>query len=223
MITKRRVSVVVLLAILVSIAVLSVAQASNPPSLGQPTYIVEQRPNGYLRVRVQVNLADHAARDRYAAQQRVEALRLARTGTGSVPVQITFIRPLSIEELHLLAQRTRMVAELVLFEARDADQGLHTVAARGNGANVVDLDSLGSGLNARSLRLIEATAMRGTVPASASGLGQLATDARVYLPDVTTHQLAIEVAARYGVSVDKVQVSLPTPHWYLRTERKEEP
>lgn len=39
------------------------------------------------------------------------------------------------------------------------------------------------------------------------------------LPDVTPHQLAIEVAARYGVGVDKVQVSVPTPHWYLSTER----
>jgi len=61
--------------------------------------------------------------------------------------------------------------------------------------------------------------MRGTVPASASGLGQLASDERIYIPDVTPYQLAVEVAARYGLSVDKVQVSVPTPHWYLSAER----
>lgn len=219
MATKRSLVVVILIAALVGMAALSVAHASNPPPPDQPAYTVEQLPCGYLRVRVQVDLADRAARDRYAAQQRAEALVLARSGIGSVPVQVTFARPLSVEELRLLAQYTGLVAELVIFEARDVNQKQHTVAARGTGANLIDLDSLIPGLNMRDLHLVGVTAVRGTVPASVSGLGQLATDARVYVPDVTPYRLATEVAARYGVEVDKVQVSVPTPHWYISAER----
>lgn len=136
---------------------------------------------------------------------------------GRVPVQVTFAHPLSVEELRLLTQRTGLVADLVIFEARDASYGLHTVAARGTGVDVIDLGNLAPGLDSRGLRLVGATAVRGIVPAS--GLAQLATDERVYLPDVTPHRLAVEVAARYGVSVDKVQVSVPTPHWYISAGR----
>lgn len=219
MATKRSLVVVILIAALVGMAALSVAHASNPPPPDQPAYTVDQLPCGYLRVQVQVDLADRAARDRYAAQQRAEALVLARSGIGSVPVQVTFARPLSVEELRLLAQHTGLVAELVIFEARDVNQKQHTVAARRTGANLIDLNSLIPGLNMRDLQLVGVTAVRGTVPASVSGLGQLATDARVYVPDVTPYRLATEMAARYGVEVDKVQVSVPTPHWYISAER----
>lgn len=215
---KRSLVVVILIAALVSIAALSVAYASNPPPPDQPAYTVEQLPCGYLRVRVQVDLADRAARDHYAAQQRAEAMALAHSGIGSVPVQVTFARPLSVEELRLLAQHTGLVAEWVIFEARDVNQKQHTVAARGTGADIIDLNNL-PGLDEHSLHLVGVTAVRGTVPGSASGLGQLAIDARVYVPDVTPYRLATEVAARYGVEVDKVQVSIPTPHWYISAER----
>ncbi|OIO90947.1 MAG: hypothetical protein AUK03_12165 [Anaerolineae bacterium CG2_30_64_16] len=219
MITKRLLIAITLIASLISITVLTTAHANNLASSDQPEYAVEQRPNGHLRIRVQVNLADRVERDHYASRQRAEAMALARSGVGSVPVQITFVRPLSIAEMQLLAQRTGLVAELVIFEARDANQGQHTVAVGGNGGDLVDLDSLSPDLEVRSLRLVGVTAMRGTVPASASGLGQLASDERIYIPDVTPYQLAVEVAARYGLSVDKVQVSVPTPHWYLSAER----
>ena len=216
MATKRSLAVVILVAALVSIAALSAAHAGNTAS--EPTYIVEPLPNGRLRVRVQVDLTDRVARDRYSSQQRAEALALAHSGIGSIPMQITFTHPLSVEDLRLWAQRTGLAAELVIFEARDANQKQHTVAARGIGVDIVDLDNLAPGLDARDLHLVGVTAMRGTVPTSE--LEQLATDPRVYIPDVMPYRVAIEVAARFDVDVDKVEVSVPTPHWYISSERR---
>lgn len=190
------------------------------PSSDQPFYTVEQRPDGYLRVYVDVSLEDPVARDHYAAQQRSEAARLARLGVGDVPIQITFARPLPIDELRSLVQRTGLGADLVIFEARDSANGLHTVAVPGSGLDVVDLDSLAPVLIEHGpLRIVGATVVSGMVSASEDGLGKLAADPLVYLPDVTAYRLMAEVAARYGVSPDRIQVSLPSPHWYLSTER----
>jgi len=96
---------------------------------------------------VQVDLASRTARDRYAVQQRKEALALARSNSGEdIPVQLTFARPLSIDELHTLAQDTDLALELIIFEARDPNQEQHTVAARGAGTGLADSDSLKFGI-----------------------------------------------------------------------------
>lgn len=214
--TKISRILIVFLVAAISVATVSVAYASKPQS-EEVSYTVEQRPNGYLRVRAQVNLADRGVRERYAEQQLAEALALARSGAGNVSLQVTFIRPLSVEELRLLSRQTNLIADLITIEARDASNGLHTVFVRGTGSDIVDLQALTPGLEARALRLVGIMVVRGTIPAS--GLGQLSSDPRVYVPDVTPHRLATRIAAQYGVSVDKVQVSVPAPHWHLSAER----
>lgn len=211
----KRLLIAIAFIVIAGAAIFNVVQASDGPP-----YTIEQLPCGTLRVRVRVDLASRTARNRYAAQQRKEALALARSNSGEqIPVQITFARPLPIDELRTLAQDTDLDLELIIFEARDPDQEQHTVAARGAGTGLADPDSLKSGLDMRDLQLVGVTAARGTVPASSTELGELATDERVYIPDVTPYLLATEVATQRGVEVGQVQVSVPTPHWYISVQR----
>src|SRR5690606_18801395 len=95
--------------------------------------------------------------------------------------------------------------------------GLHTVFARATGADVVDTHSLAPLLSPRSLRLIGIAVVQGRV--NASGLAQLSAHPAVYIPDITAYRLIPEVAARYGVKPDRVQVTVPTPFWYLSSSR----
>jgi hypothetical protein len=212
---KKRLLIAVAFVVIVCTAIFSVVHASGDG----PPYTVEQLPCGALRVHVQVDLVSRAARDRYAAQQRQEALALARSNRDEdIPVQLTFAHPLSIDELRTLAQDTDLALELILLEARDPNHEQHTVAARGAGTGLANPDSLKSGLDARNLQLVGVTAARGIVAASGTGLEKLATDERIYLPDVTPYLLATEVAAQHDVEVGQVQVSVPTPHWYISAE-----
>lgn len=218
MITRRSLVWVVLTVLLASGAIIGAVYAKSPSWEDWP-YTVEQRPNGQLRVRVDVDMASRTVRDAYAKQQRSAALALASSHAGTVPVQVTFARPLSVEEAQDLAQSTGLTADMVIFEARDATEGLHTVGTRGTEPGLVDTDSLKPDLEQRGLRLIGITMVQGTVPASTEGLGRLASDERVYLPDVMAHLLAGKVAAHRGVDVRTVQVSVPSPHWHLSAER----
>jgi hypothetical protein len=183
-------------------------------------YTVEETSCGSIRVRVEADLSTHKARERYAVQQREKALEVVRSNKGeSIPVQITFAYPLSTDELQKLAQDENLKVEMIIFEARDPSYNLHTVAALDSGAGkVVDPDSLQLGLDMRNLQLIGVTAVRGIVPAS-TGLGELIADERVYIPDVTPYLLAVEVSEQRDVEMDRIQVSVPTPHWYISAER----
>ncbi len=220
MIAKRTLVISVAAAILFGIALLGVAQAGNSSAPSLPPYTVEQRPSGSLRVRVMTDLADRARRDLYVSQRHMEAMTLVGLGTGSAEVQITFARPLSIEEFLGLASQSKLSAELITFEARDATGQLHTVAVNGNrGASSLNLDNLPSAPHSQDLRLVGVTVVKGTVPLASKGLGVLLSDPRVYLTDLTPYLLAKEVAARFGVGLDKVQVSVPSPHWELSSAR----
>lgn len=213
--TRCALITVILVAALLGVAKVNMANASKTLLLDPLLYTVEQRPNGYFRVHVQVNLENRGVRERYATQQRAAALALAKSGLESIPVQITFARPLSVEEIRLLAQQTGLLAEWLIFMARDIDNNMHAVVVRGAGIDIVDLNDLLSDIDTRGLCLVGAMVVRGVIPTTNAGLGRLAGDARIYLLDVTPYQLALEVAKRYGVSFDRVQVSAPTPYWDL--------
>lgn len=211
--------IAIALVVIVCTGIFNVIHASGDG----PPYTIEQLPCGSLHIRVQVDLATRAARDRYAAQQHKEALALAHSNSGKdIPVQITFVRPLSVDELHTLAQNTDLDLELIIFEARDSEQEQHTVVARGAGTKIADPDTLKSGLEMHSLQLVGVTAARGIV-ASRTGLGKLADDERVYIPDVTPYLLASKIATQRAVDADQIRVSVPTPHWYISAERANAP
>jgi hypothetical protein len=218
MIIKRSLARVLLVILLASLAIIGAVYARGP-SLEDWPYTVERRPNGQLRVHVNVDMANRTVRDAYARQQRTAALAMARSNAGSIDVQVTFARPLSLDEARELAQGSGLIAGIVILEARDAAGELHTVGTQGTEPSLVDPESVQPGLEQRALRLIGVTMVRGTVPASPGGLGRLANDERVYLLDVMAHHLAGKVAGRYGVDASSVQVSVPSPHWYLSTER----
>lgn len=219
--TKRLLTVIVFIAV-VSVITFSWVHASEVRSDDGPSYAVEEMPCGSIRVRVDVDFSTHEARERYAAQQRKKALEVVQSSKEeNIPVQLTFAYPISTDELQQLAQEVNLDVEMIIFEARDPDRNLHTVAALGTGAGKIDdPDSLKLGLDMRNLQLIGVTAVRGIVPATSAGLGKLIIDERVYIPDVTPYLLAVEVAERYDVEIDRVQVSVPTPHWYISAERE---
>lgn len=218
MITTPSLIRLLLAVVLIGGAIMGASYAKTP-SLDDWPHSIEHRPNGDLRVHVEVDMANPTMRDAYAKQQRNAALALASSCAGIVPVQVTFARPLTLGEVRELAQNTGLTTDMLIFEARDAAGRLHTVGTRGSEAGIVDLESLKPGLEQRELRLIGITMVQGTVPASTEGLGQLANDERVYLPDVMAHLLADKVAVRHGVDAGRVQVSVPSPHWHLSAER----
>lgn len=220
---KWLLSIVISLIFVMSLVVLNIVYASDStPPLGDISYTVEKRPSGTVRVHVTgIDFTTRAARDHYAKQQYSAALELVRLGQGEdIPLQLTFAYPLPIEELHLLAKDTSLKTELLVFEARDSDQELHTVAVRSVGAGeIADLASLQLGLEMRNLQLVGVIAVHGTTVASEAGLGKLVRDERAYIVDITPYVLAKQVAVQQNVAVEQVQVVIPAPFWRISKER----
>ncbi|RMG63970.1 MAG: hypothetical protein D6709_06815 [Chloroflexi bacterium] len=145
---------------------------------------------------------------------------LADGQTEVVTLQVTFNQPITLEELRDLSNRTGLSSEHVILAARDDKDQLHAIGQRAIPSAIVNTDELNAELNSRGLRLLGVAVIRGRIVASASGLGQLANDPRIHLVDVMPHILAKELAMKQGVSVDKVQVSVPSPYWDLLSNGK---
>lgn len=184
-------------------------------------YSVETRPNGYLRVYVNPDLRDSSQRESYASAQLTAISNLLAAGqTEDVTLQVTFSQPIAVEELRDLSNRTGLLSEHVILAARDDKDQLHAIGQRAIPSAIVNTDELNAELNSRGLRLLGVAVIRGRVVGGALGLGQLANDPRIHLVDVTPHILAKEVATKQGVSVDKVQISVPSPYWDLISNGK---
>ncbi|MDI7275420.1 MAG: hypothetical protein QME94_05540 [Anaerolineae bacterium] len=219
MVAGRRIIWVLVALVAIGLAIVGIAHAMTPSPEDWP-YVVEERPNGNLRVYVTVDMEDPSEREAYARQQRSAAVALARSRVGPVPVQVTFRRPLSVAEVRELAQQTGLIPEAVICEARDAAGGLCSAGAACTEGGLEDLEErLEPGLQIRGLRLMGVMVVQGVVPASPEGVGRLAVDERVYLPDVMRYLLAHRLAPRYRVDVSKVQVAVPSPYWELSSER----
>lgn len=187
--------------------------ASNPIP-----YNVETRPSGYLRVRVNADLRDLSQRENYALAQRTAVANLLAAGQAEgVSIQVTFSQPISVEELRDLSTRTGLSSAHLILVAKDATGALYAIGKRAIPSAIVNVEELNPELVSRGLSLLGVAVVQGKIRADQTGIGQLANDTRVYLADITSHTLAKEVAAKNGVSVDKVQVSVPTPYWDLLT------
>ncbi len=179
-------------------------------------YTVQQDGSGRLLVSIHALVDDPVVREEYARRAREEALELATKERGDVPVQLTLARPLAVDEAQALATEVGLVAEHATWEARDAAGELATVGARA-ADGLLDEQGLAPGLEMRALRLVGVVMLQGRVPAS--GLASLAGDPRVYIVDTLHRGLAEALAESYGVGIDDVEVSAPSPFWSLSAER----
>ncbi|MCE7987263.1 MAG: hypothetical protein DYG89_39345 [Caldilinea sp. CFX5] len=190
---------------------------TNSIQVASELYTVEEK-NGNLRVNVQVDLESKAERERYAEQQRQYASELARTANGSIPVQVTFKRPVSAEELQTMSKEFGLLVELLTLEMRDAQNNLHTAVVLVDDLSTFELAKLPTAPEGYTLKPMGVMVVRGTM--AASKVGDLAHDERVYLPDVMPYLLTVELAKQYrNISTEQIQVDVPSPHWNLSLER----
>jgi hypothetical protein len=182
-------------------------------------YTVEQRQNGNLRVRVQVDIEDREVREQYVNQQHQYALKLAESIADRIPIQVTFSQPLSIEELRILSNKVGLLVEHLTLELRDTENGLHTGAVLIDDPDVFDLAKFPSDPEGYDLKIIGVMVVRGT--AEAFNLDDLVEDPKVYVVDVMPYLLTIELAKQYSVtSAEQIQVDVPSPHWNLSIEQE---
>ena len=218
-----------LLVLLPSDILLSQDSVSSYVSSYGQEYLLVRGSNGELRAQVNVDLQDKASRDLYAKQQRETALLLAQESEAeSLLMQLTFAQPLNTEEYEELIHGTGMSPEVALFEARDEDGGLHTVAVRADEG--IDLSSLPPIVGGPTLNVMGMTAVKGNVPTAQ--VAAVANDERIYLPDANPYVLATELVEQQGMRLEAdteqvrsssgqvVDIYVPSPHWILSNERE---
>lgn len=207
-------------AVLVSIVALlgtgAVAYLSTTvPSISGPGYTAHIEPEGEGALWIHINV-DVGRFDTYrdGNAQRIQAL-ISRGWDERIPVQVTFARPIAIDEARALAAATQLEVESYLLGGRNGDSQrtthVYLDTFKDHPAQVI-------GPSDQRSRLLGVLVVKGTVPSSPPGLGVLAGDPRVYIADVTPAVVMEEVRKRRiwaGRAI--AAVGADSPLWSLDT------
>lgn len=183
------------------------------------TYRVESRPDGTVRVYVSPDVDWHDARDlqEYAVRKELEASALLGT-SDEIQVQITFARPIAIEEARELVRATDLEPFHVTLEARDEDNRLRTVGSVADAALLVDVAQFTDALEEQQTRIVGVMVIDGVVPGRS--LQTLIDDDRVFLLNTAPYILKQVLSVEYGVASERIQVAVKSPHWILSSTRE---
>lgn len=102
------------------------------------SYIVERAPDGALHANVIVDFVNPTTRANYIAMNRIKARSLIEEGMRRIPVTVTFIRPLSIEEFKVLVQNSKIHVNTYGFDAMHQDGNRATIAVVPHNGKLVD-------------------------------------------------------------------------------------
>ena len=188
---------------------------------------------GYVEVLVSVRWEDPQAMQTYidANLQRGNTL-VAKNTNAMVPVQITFVRPMPIEDVRILVAQTNFqVDNFILVGYSTVSKQRGTYFRLGALAQAQDRDSLipeserlpiperelmdpatGDELVFDGLMVLE-----GQAPASVNGLGQWLNNPDAYLVDTSTVEVLEIIRGQHAAIVanNDIEVSLESPFWLL--------
>lgn len=179
--------------------------------------------SGEVTLVVSVAWHDPQALQTYlAANQRRGKELIAQRGGALVPVQITFARPLPLEEVRALVAQTGFQVESFILVGRSTLTNQR--GGYGRLASSLDDDSLPSErerivdpATGERLVLQGFLVLEGSVPASEEGLGRWLNSPEVYLVDTSEVEVLEVVRSAHAAVVAErnIQVVIESPFWSL--------
>lgn len=180
-------------------------------------YTVQGERNGNLYVNISVNFDDSATHQKYVSANRQRGRNLASKGQLSVPVRITFARPLPLDETRLLVQETGLDITSFALVGRSSINGQKGFHVEFSGLDKdipmrKNMDPMGQG---------EELVLKGVMviygKTSPHGLARLLDDPRVYLVDTSEVQLRELLVQKHSSAIagKELVFSVPSPFWNL--------
>lgn len=181
-------------------------------------YTVQEERNASLYVNISVNLDDPIALQKYLAANQQRGRNLAAKGPSPIPVRVTFLRPLPLDEARTLVHKTGLDVTsfaMVGYSSLNGRKGMHIefssldkdVFLRRN------IDPTGQG---EELVLKGVMVLYGELK-NPQGLMLLLDDPRVYLADTSETQVRELLAQKHRSAImgKELVFSVPSPFWNL--------
>lgn len=211
-----------------------VAPQQFEASDGSFRYTLQDQRNGSVYVNVNWVSDDQSSRERYRNANNQRLLRLLQsnssvaTANGNVerpatltpiPIQITFVRPISIENVRTLVKGAGISVSsfaLVGHSSISGTKGVHVEFGDIDKLVPANINVDPSKTTGEQLVLSGVMVLQGHIQDLAK-LAQLATDERIYLLDTTEVEVRTALAERHAslFSGKEFAVSVPSPFWEL--------
>lgn len=183
-------------------------------------YTVQGESNGSLYVTVSPLSDDAQGRAKYREESRryVQAVAARPKDVGTIPVQVTFVRPLSMKEVQTFASEIGLRISsvgAVGHSSLDGKRGTYVEFSDASEPLPAAIDMDATGKTGEKLELVGVMVVQGQL--EGHGLIQLLTDDRVYLADITELEIRELLAAQHAdlVKGKTLNVSVPSPYWGL--------
>ncbi len=187
----------------------------NQTGSGGIDYTVKELPNGSLKVSVHVNWSEPEALSKYIQANRERALAcLGAEGMDWIPVTITFLRPLSWQEVTVLRQATGLVVENYTFVAVHEDGRKAMIGGVADENSLVDIDKLAEIAKEQGVMVKGVMVLKGRIKNTSTALGRLMEDKRVYLVDVVAVEVMEDLKKNPLYQDAKhIDIFVPSPYW----------
>lgn len=149
-----------------------------------------------------------------ANQQRNNEL-VAQASNELIPVQITFARPIAVEELRAIVKQSGTIVESFMLVGRTSEsneRGTHVIFATLDEEIPAFIEIPPDG---EPIILTGVMVIKGFVPANQAGLGTWVAYEGVYLLDTTEFEVRALLQEKYAneIANKEVTVGIPTPYW----------
>ncbi len=215
-------SIPLLLATIIALVLTSPLIAGRIQSQGKTDsfeYSIQGDKERSVYVTVGVNMDDADARQKYIDVNIQRGNELVNNKqNGLVPVQITFIRPVSVSEVKQLVESTGFIVDSFLLVG-------HSTISQQRGTRI-QFSSLDSTVPERELIdpntgeeiVFEGVmVLKGDVPSNTYGLGQWLANDLTYLVDTSEVEMRELLNERHANEIvgKEIEISIPSPFWDL--------